>query len=265
MDPIEFIGLLTPATFLVMLGIESLRPARPFPAIRGWRWIGLGLLLMVGASSTVVPLLLPLDWLAAHRLLDGTGLGVAGGAIVGFLVYSFLNFAYHRATHAFSWLWRLTHQLHHSPQRVDLAGAVLFHPLDISMYILLGTLTSTFVLGLDPLAAAIVGYLSAFFSFFQHWNIRTSRWLGYFIQRPESHCIHHQRGVHGYNYADVPLWDMLFGSFRNPQSWSGEAGFEQPAAGKFGAMLLFVDANRSRYGVRNRGVPRLNGLGGEVA
>ncbi|MFL6655415.1 MAG: sterol desaturase family protein, partial [Sulfurifustis sp.] len=96
-------------------------------------------------------------------------------------------------------------------------------------------------------------------------NIRTPRWLGYFIQRPESHCIHHQRGVHGYNYADVPLWDMLFGSFRNPQSWSGEAGFEQPAAGKFGAMLLFVDANRSRYGVRNRGVPRLNGLGGEVA
>ena len=49
-----------------------------------------------------------------------------------------------------------------------------------------------------------------------HWNVSTPAWLGYLIQRPESHCVHHQHGLHRYNYADLPVWDMLFGTFRNP-------------------------------------------------
>jgi sterol desaturase/sphingolipid hydroxylase (fatty acid hydroxylase superfamily) len=53
---------------------------------------------------------------------------------------------------------------------------------------------------------------------FQHANLRTPRWLGYIIQRPESHGIHHERGLHAFNYADLPLWDMVFGTFRNPRT-----------------------------------------------
>ena len=55
--------------------------------------------------------------------------------------------------------------------------------------------------------------------------MRTPRWLGYLIQRPESHCRHHEFGVHASNYSDLPLWDILFGSFHNPASWEGRAGF----------------------------------------
>jgi sterol desaturase/sphingolipid hydroxylase (fatty acid hydroxylase superfamily) len=36
-------------------------------------------------------------------------------------------------------------------------------------------------------------------------------WLGSVFQRPESHCVHHQEGVHSFNYSDLPLWDMLLG------------------------------------------------------
>ena len=72
------------------------------------------------------------------------------------------------------------------------------------------------VLGLDPLAAALVGYVAAFYGMFQHWNVRTPRWLGYFIQRPEAHCEHHRLGVHANNYGDLPLWDMLFGTLPQP-------------------------------------------------
>jgi hypothetical protein len=55
------------------------------------------------------------------------------------------------------------------------------------IYTLIPLFLTVIVLGLDPLAAALTGYLFTFYGLFQHWNIRTPRWLGYFIQRPESH------------------------------------------------------------------------------
>src|ERR1051325_655509 len=156
MNAEDVLGLLVPATYFTMLAVERLRPARQFPTIPRWRWIGIGFFLMTGAFATIFPLLLPLDWLAEHRLLDSTGLGVAGGTVVGLLVVSFIGYWYHRATHSFSWLSRLTHQLHHGPQRVDMYGAALFHPTDIAVYIVFPLIVTTFVLGLDPLAAGIV-------------------------------------------------------------------------------------------------------------
>ena len=86
---------------------------------------------------------------------------------------------------------------------------------------LLQLFVTVIVLGLEPLAAAVIGYLVAFNGFFQHWNVRTPQWLGYLIQRPESHCVHHRMGVHYYNYSDFPPWDMLFGTFRNPREVHG--------------------------------------------
>jgi sterol desaturase/sphingolipid hydroxylase (fatty acid hydroxylase superfamily) len=73
--------------------------------------------------------------------------------------------------------------------------------------------------------------------------VRTPQWIGYLFQRPESHCIHHQRGLHRYNYSDFPFWDILFGTFRNPKTWEGETGFDEPADSRYGAMLAFVDVN----------------------
>jgi len=117
-------------------------------------------------------------------------------------------------------------------------------------------IATTIILGLDPLAAAITGYIASFYSFFQHLNVRTPRWLGYVIQRPESHCIHHQRGVHAFNYADLPVWDMLFGSFRNPAAFEGDVGFDAPADKRFGAMLAFADVNAPLEGPNSLGRAR---------
>jgi sterol desaturase/sphingolipid hydroxylase (fatty acid hydroxylase superfamily) len=198
-------------------------------------------------------LLGPADWLARHRLIDASGLGVVGGTIAGYMVLSFLSFAWHRAVHRFDPLWRGFHQIHHAPQRVDIAGSALFHPLEAGMFALLQVAAVTLVLGLDPLAAALTGTVASFYSFFQHWNVRTPRWLGYLIQRPEAHCVHHQRGVHGYNYGDLPIWDIVFGSFRNPRDFDGEVGFDAPADRRLGAMLAFADVNDPLHGAGTRG------------
>ena len=249
----DLVGLAIPATYLAFLGLERLAPAREFPPRRGWAWIGIGFLLLIAAAGAVVPLLLPVEWMAAHRWLDGTGLGVAGGAVVGYAVLSFFSYAWHRAAHAVDFLWRGFHQLHHSPQRVDISGSALFHPLEMAVQVLVQLFVTVIVLGLDPLAAALVGYIAAFYGMFQHWNVRTPRWLGYVIQRPESHCVHHRKGFHYYNYADLPLWDMLFGTFRNPKNFIGECGFESPADRRMGAMLAFADVNAPFYGASSLG------------
>jgi len=83
--------------------------------------------------------------------------------------------------------------------------------------------------------------------------VRTPRWIGYLIQRPESHCVHHRLGVHYYNYADLPIWDMLFGTFRNPPKYMGDCGFESGADRRLGAMLAFADVNAPLYGPVNLG------------
>jgi sterol desaturase/sphingolipid hydroxylase (fatty acid hydroxylase superfamily) len=99
------------------------------------------------------------------------------------------------------------------------------------------------VLGLDPRAAAIVGALGALNGMIQHVNLRTPRWLAVLCQRPEAHCLHHERGVHARNYSDLPLWDWLFGTFENPGEFAGEVGFDPPADRRVGAMLAFRDVN----------------------
>jgi sterol desaturase/sphingolipid hydroxylase (fatty acid hydroxylase superfamily) len=250
---VEAIGLLVPATYLLMLATESLWPARTFPARKGWRWLGIAFLLLIATVGTVVPLLIDPAWLAAHRWLDGSGLGIVGGVLVGWLVLSGLMYVYHRTVHTVPLLWRLTHQMHHSPQRVDISGAVLFHPLEMVIQVLLQLFVTVIVLGLHPVAAALTAYVAAFYGMFQHWNIRTPAWIGYFIQRPEAHCVHHRRGVHAYNYGDLPLWDLLAGTFRNPREFKGECGFDDGADRRLGAMAAFRDVNAPLYGPSSRG------------
>jgi sterol desaturase/sphingolipid hydroxylase (fatty acid hydroxylase superfamily) len=253
METVDIIGFMVPVTYFIFLITEKLWPAREFPPRKGWQWIGVGFLILIGTISTVVPLLIPEPWLDAHRWLDGTKLGIAAGTLVGFVALEFVTYAWHRTAHNVGFMWRGFHQVHHGPNRVDIPGSVLFHPLEMLVQVGLQIFVTVIVLGLDPLAAALIGYLFAFCGFFQHWNVRTPQWIGYIIQRPESHCVHHRLGVHYHNYADLPFIDMLFGTFRNPREYHGECGFEAGADRKPGAVLAFADVNAPLYGAGNLG------------
>jgi sterol desaturase/sphingolipid hydroxylase (fatty acid hydroxylase superfamily) len=84
------------------------------------------------------------------------------------------------------------------------------------------------------LAAAVVG-------FFSHSNLRTPKWLGYFFQRPEQHSIHHQWNLHRYNYADFILWDRIFGTFREAETFSEGCGFPNNNEARIKEILRFKD------------------------
>ncbi|MBI2803345.1 MAG: sterol desaturase family protein [Gammaproteobacteria bacterium] len=243
MKPEELVGIAIPLLFILLLVIESRYTARIFEPVKNWRRTGALFFVMVLVVGSIVPLLIPVKWLTQHSVLNLGGLGW-WGVPVGILATTFFGYWLHRAMHCFHPLWLATHQLHHGAQRVDLAGAYFAHPLEIVAKVSLAAVVTAYLLGLTPLATALAGVFTASVSMFQHTNITTPRWLGYFVQRPESHCLHHEYNVHARNYSDLPLWDMVFGSFHNPQTFEGKIGFQLHSGPSITDLLLMCDVNK---------------------
>ena len=180
------------------------------------------------------------------HLFDLGGLGL-WGVIPGILVYEFFHYWYHRSAHRWNWLWRASHQMHHSAESLDAFGANFLHPIDAVMFATIASLVLFPLLGLSLEAGIVTALFLTFNAMFQHANINTPHWLGFLIQRPESHNIHHGRGIHGYNYSDLPLWDMLFGTYMNPRTLdSVDCGFYKGASSRLVDMLLGRDVTQPR-------------------
>ena len=79
---------------------------------------------------------------------------------------------------------------------------------------------------------------------FQHANVRTPRWLGYLVQRPEMPLLAPRARRAPYNYADLPFLDMLFGTFRNPADFAPQTGFYEGASQRMLEMAACRDVSR---------------------
>ena len=102
--------------------------------------------------------------------MDGTGLGVAGGALCRVAGAFGAHLRRHRVAPPSSSV-APRHQMHHSPQRVDISGSTLFRPRPRWLLRCCSKLFVTvIVLGLDRRRWPLVGYAAAFHGMFQHWN-----------------------------------------------------------------------------------------------
>lgn len=235
----SIVGILIPVTYFALLALERIFPARPLPRVRGWTLRGLVFFVVVMVASGLTPALVATligEWSSAHL----TRLGTLGGALVAFVATDLLGYVMHRAFHRVGWLWRWVHQLHHAAERLDVLGSTFTHPAEVVVPGIVTTV-ATVALGVSPDAAALAGFFTVFNAIFQHCNVRTPRWLGYVVQRPESHSIHHARGVHAYNYANLPLIDLLFGTFRNPSDFTKVQGLWDGASAQLGALFTGRD------------------------
>lgn len=230
----HFIALGLFAGFVVL---DLVARAHPFPEVRHWRLKGSAFTLLYFAAATYAPLLWD-GWLGQYQLFDGSALPLWAQILGGFLLLELGIYAWHRTMHNVDFLWRWFHQMHHSAERVDIWGAFYFHPFDMLGWAFLGSLALVLGFGITAEAAIIVNVAATFMGMFQHANVRTPRWVGYLVQRPESHSHHHERGVHARNYGDLPLFDMLGGTFHNPPGFAPECGFHEGGSRRVGAMLF---------------------------
>jgi sterol desaturase/sphingolipid hydroxylase (fatty acid hydroxylase superfamily) len=228
------------AMFVGLVVVEWLWPARALPEAGRWRLKGLLFMGLYFVVASTAPLLWT-TWLGEHRLMDASGLGTWGGAAFAFVVVELGIYAWHRTMHRVDFLWRWFHQMHHSAERVDVFGAFYFHPLDMLGFTFVGSLALVWATGVTAEAAGIANLLATFLAMLQHANIKTPHWLGYLINRPEQHALHHERGVHAYNYADFVFIDLLFGTHQNPRTWDAQAGLYDGASQRVFDMLIGRD------------------------
>ena len=242
------IDIIEPLTLALVPGfllLDFIIQARRYDKTRHWRLRGVLVTTAIVFFSGEVALFWGNLFGDVH-LFDLSGLGL-WGIIPGILVYEFFHYWYHRSAHEWNWLWRAGHQLHHSAESLDAFGANYLHPVDAVMFATLASLVLFPLLGLSLEAGLVSALFLTFNAMFQHANISTPHWLGYLIQRPESHNIHHGRGIHRYNYSDLPLWDMVFGTFRNPRTLDDvTCGFYKGASSRLFDMLIGKDVSRPR-------------------
>ncbi len=153
--------------------------------------------------------------------------GVTSVPAVSFLIYlillDFVDYLYHRASHAFNWWWQL-HALHHSQTVMTAWSDNRNHILDDIMR---ASFMAFFALlfGVSPGQFIMLIALSQFIQSWQHANIKVH--LGsakYLLVSPMFHRMHHAVGygheaigkpgvLGGCNFGILfPWWDMLFGT-----------------------------------------------------
>ena len=224
---------------LVMLVWERRRPGRLLPSVAGWwpRAIALN-----GCQALVAWLATATwnAWLPGAAFWHLGGHGTLADALLGYVAITFVYYWWHRARHEVPFLWRWFHQLHHSASRIEVLTSFYKHPIEILVNGLLSSWIVFTLLGLDATSAGLAFAATGLAELFYHWNVRTPYWLGYVFQRPESHCVHHQRGHHTNNFSDLPLWDMLFGTFENPRRAPNACGFGSDAERHLADLLCGV-------------------------
>jgi sterol desaturase/sphingolipid hydroxylase (fatty acid hydroxylase superfamily) len=227
--------------------VERLWPAAELPRVRAW-WarvifvnsIQLGMVVLAGATWN--------RWMAHASLFHVSDrFNDLVAAAIAYFVSTFVYYWWHRFRHESQLFWRLCHQLHHSPRRIELLTSFYKHPVEILLNSLISSAIVYTILGCNIHAAAYYTFLSAIAEYFYHWNVRTPRWVGHFVQRPESHRVHHQHRHHTQNFADLPIWDWLFGTLHNPHQPPRKCGFDDWREDRFEDLLAFRDVHaRSR-------------------
>jgi sterol desaturase/sphingolipid hydroxylase (fatty acid hydroxylase superfamily) len=237
---------------LVMLVVEHWVPGRPLERVRGW-YPRAVLLNGVQAAAAYVSTAIWNQWFPQFALFHAGGFGFLPDALLGYVAITFVYYWWHRVRHENPFLWRWIHQIHHSASRLEVLTSFYKHPIEILINGALSPAILYILLGLNAESAALAFLLTGIAELFYHWNVRTPHWLGYVIQRPESHCVHHQRGRHRANYSDLPVWDMLFGTFENPRAQPGACGFGPEVEQRLGAMLVGRSPFVGRKPRRSRG------------
>jgi len=227
--------------FIFCFVIEKLFAGWKLPKVKTWHVrvilinaVQLGVILLAGATWE--------SWLSSWSVFNlSSYVSPAVGGFIAYFIATFIFYWWHRWRHEYDFLWIGFHQIHHSPQRLEVITSFYKHPGEMIVNSIIGSLLIYTFLGLNLEAGAIYTACTAIGEFFYHTNVKTPRWVGYVFQRPEMHRIHHRHGKHKNNYGDIVWWDMLFGTYENPKEWKYSCGFDDEKEQQLLNMLAYKD------------------------
>ncbi len=233
-------SILVVAVTILFLILERLFPGRELPRSKGWYFRAL----LINLAQLAITLATARLWI---EIFDGWSLFSFAAwhlpileGFIGWFIGTFFFYWWHRIRHG-NGFWLLFHQIHHSPSRIEVATSFYKHPIEIFSDAVLSALVLYPLLGCSMMGAFWYNFFAATGEYFYHANLRTPKWLRYLIQTPELHSIHHQFDIHKHNYADIPLWDRLFGTYKDTTEFADRCGFPSGTEQRLGAMLIFKD------------------------
>jgi len=224
----------------VFLILERIRPGRELPNAPGWYVRALVItLFQVGITFSTNRLWTQLFGSTSLFDFEAMHMPIAEG-FIGWFVGTFFFYWWHRLRHRHGW-WVLFHQIHHSPARIEAITSFYKHPVEILADSALAAVVLYPLLGCSLEGAMWFNAFAATGEFFYHSNFKSPHWLKYIIQTPELHSIHHQVDVHAFNYGDLPIWDRLFGTYRDAEDFAPQCGFPRHNERHLPRMLVFQD------------------------
>jgi len=225
---------------VLFFSLERIFPGRDLPNSKGW-YLRATIITLCQLLITLATNNLWINWFGGFALFNLSVIQFPFlEGFIGWLTGSFFFYWWHRIRHA-NGFWLIFHQIHHSPKRIEAITSFYKHPVEILSDSALSGVVMYAILGSSLEGALWFNFFAATGEFFYHSNIKTPGWIRYFIQTPELHSIHHQLDVHKYNYSDLPIWDRIFGTYKDTKTFTEACGFPKENERKLSKMLLFKD------------------------
>ncbi len=120
------------AATLVFFVLERVLPGRELPDTPGW-YVRAAFLNGCQVSIVLLAGVAWNRWFQNWSLLHMSGtMPTWVEGLVGWFLGTFVFYWWHRARHDVNFLWRICHQIHHSPSRIEMLTAFYKHPLEIA-------------------------------------------------------------------------------------------------------------------------------------
>src|SRR5678815_5727921 len=141
--------------FVACMLLERAMPGWRLPRVRTWplrvvaiNVVQLGIVLLAGVSWE--------RWLSSASLFHLSKYVPATlGGFIAYFIATFIFYWWHRWRHESDLLWLGFHQIHHSPQRIEVITSFYKHPLEMMVNSIIGSVLVYSVLGLSLKGGAI--------------------------------------------------------------------------------------------------------------
>jgi sterol desaturase/sphingolipid hydroxylase (fatty acid hydroxylase superfamily) len=229
-------------TLGLVAGLLALERVAPASATQRGQWLNNIIVFFLSILGRIA--LGPLIAVSETGLINAAGGGLIDltrwplwlGAAVYLVAMDLGEYLFHRAQHAFPWLWAM-HSLHHSDPAMNVSTAQRHFWLDPAMKAVSVWLAVALLFKANGPILAIYATISLY-HLLTHANVRVgfgaASWLW---NSPQYHRLHHSSDPAHFNanYAALlPIFDVLSGAYRRPKPGEypatglGDEGMEGP-------------------------------------